>query len=324
MLEHYRRIAAECVDAGVEPIVTFHHFTSPRWIAAQGGWENLQTAEDFARYCERAANALKGLVRWCCTLNEPNAQVTSQVMAGGGAWGQGRVVQAAAARMVGSDRFGAFFLGDALKIRDVCLAAHQKSKAAIKSALPDAKVGMTLALQQIAPAPGGERLFKEVWGNARAPFYEAARNDDFIGVQTYNRTLIGQRDYVRAGRPSMVDAWGRDASPEALPSVIAEAHRETGLPVLVSENGINAFDDALRVNHLRSTLRLMSLAIDAGAPVLGYIHWSLLDNYEWSSGYVPRFGLVAVNRKTFRRTPKPSLAAYRSFVAAARREHRWA
>lgn len=309
MLDRYRRIAMACCDVGIEPVVTFHHFTSPRWLAAAGGWENLETADLYARYCERTARALNGLVRWGCTLNEPNAQVTSQVMGGGKPWSEGAAVRAAAARAVGSDRFGAFFLGDAFKIRDVCLAAHAKGRDVIKSAIPGAKVDMTLALQELAPAPGGEALYRQVWENARRPFYEIARNDDFIGIQAYNRTLVGPKDYVPAAHSSMVDSWNRDASPEALPAVIAEAQKATGVPVLITEHGINAVDDRLRVRHLRSSLPLMARAIDAGAAVLGYI---------------PRFGLVAVDRTTFRRNPKPSLAAYRALVREMRARHGWA
>lgn len=324
MLEHYRRIGAACRDAGIEPVVTFHHFTSPRWLAARGGWEDVGTPESFARFCDRAGRALAGIVRHACTLNEPNAQVTSQVMGGGKPWAAGAAVRAAAAKAVGSDRFGAFFLGDAFRIRDVCLDAHRLGRDAIKAALPGCKVGLTLALQEIRPAPGGEDLYKKLWDNARLPFYEAARDDDFIGVQTYNRTLVGATDYIPVDGSSMVDSWNRDASPEALPATMAEAHKATGKPVFVTEHGINAVDDALRVRHMRAALPLMGEAVDRGLPLLGYVHWSLLDNFEWSSGYVPRFGLVAVDRRTFERTPKPSLFAYRDTIAQMRRRHAWA
>lgn len=324
MLDHYALIAETCRGMGIEPVVTFHHFTSPRWLAARGGWEGKATPDAFARYCERTAKALARSVRWACTLNEPNAQVTSQVMGGGVQWAPGKEVQAAAAKAVGSDRFGAFFLGDAYRIRDISLMAHRAGADAIKSVIPGCKVGMTLALQEIAPAPGGEELYDRLWSNARQPFYEAARKDDFIGVQTYNRTLLGPTDYVPASNASMIDSWNRDASPEALPATIAEAHKATGVPVLVSEHGINATDDTLRVRHMRASLLLMAQAIDSGAPVLGYMHWSLLDNFEWSSGYVPRFGLVAVDRTTFKRSPKPSYVVYRETISQLRRKHRWA
>ena len=92
----------------------------------------------------------------------------------------------------------------------------------------------------------------------------------------------------------------------------------------MTEHGHNTNDDGQRIRHLRASLDGLAGEIARGTPVLGYMHWSLLDNFEWSSGYVPRFGLVAVDRKTFVRTPKPSLTAYRTLVAEMRRRHDWA
>ena len=323
-LDHYRRICTACREMGIEPVVTLHHFTSPRWIAAQGGWENPRTADDYARYAGIAARALAGTVDWICTTNEANAQVTSKVMVKDKPWDAEPTILAQAAKAVGSDRWGSYFIGDPYRVRDTCLDAHRKGRAAIKSALPGAKVGMTLALQSLRAGPGGDVLYKRVWNEARLPFYEAARGDDFIGVQTYHRSVVGPDGYLPDPPSPIVSMFGQNASPEALAETVAEAHRATGVPVLVSENGLSTDRDDLRVQHLRGSVTGLAAQIDRGLPVLGYIHWSLIDNFEWSSGFVPRFGLAAVDRTTFARTAKPSLAAYRGLIADMRARHRWA
>lgn len=209
-------------------------------------------------------------------------------------------------------------------MRDVCLTAHAKARTAIKAAASGVKVGLTLALQQFVAGPGGDKLYKRVWDNTRLPFYQLARDDDFIGVQTYNKGLIGPEGYLTSPNAVMLDAAQRDASPGALAVVAQEAHRETRVPVFVTEHGMNAFDDAMRQRHLRASLAELAKVIDAGLPVLGYMHWSLLDNFEWTAGYEPRFGLVAVDQKTFQRTPKPSLSTYRRLIAELRASYRWA
>ncbi|MEI9850797.1 MAG: family 1 glycosylhydrolase [Sphingomonas sp.] len=94
------------------------------------------------------------------------------------------------------------------------------------------------------------------------------------------------------------------------------AHRATGLPVLVTENGIATTDDTQRIRFLDAALASVDQVRRDGVPLLGYIHWSLLDNFEWLAGYAPRFGLVAVDRASFARTPKPSARHYAALVRA--------
>ena len=116
----------------------------------------------------------------------------------------------------------------------------------------------------------------------------------------------------------MLNRYGADASPNALPAVIREAYKHAKVPILVSENGIDTVDDKQRVQHLRETISELRTVAAEGIPLLGYLHWSLLDNFEWRSGYAPRFGLHSVDRTTFVRTAKPSAAAYRDLVLANR------
>ena len=322
-LDYYRRMCIVCREAGIEPIVTLHHFTSPRWVAAMGGWEAPAVVDRFAIYVERTARALGDVVSWYCTMNEPNAQVTSKVLQRK-PWAIEPRLRAEAARMIGAEKFHMYFLGDSYKVRDMCIAAHAKGRDAIKAVVPGAKVGLTLALQQLTAGPGGDALYRRIFAEARAPFYAAASRDDFIGVQTYNKFETGPEDYLPTPAEAMKDMFGVPTQPGALAASVREAWTHAKVPVLVSEHGHNTNNDAQRIRHLEASIDGLTREIASGTPVLGYLHWSLLDNFEWSSGYVPRFGLVAVDRKTFVRTPKPSLAAYRGLIEDLRRRHRWA
>ena len=319
VLDHYRRICAACREVGITPMVTFHHFTSPRWIAGQGGWENPHTVDHFARYCTKTAEALGDLLDWACTLNEPNGQVTSYAVRGDKPFPKEAIIRAEAARAVGSDRFSAFFMGDAYKVRDNCLAAHAKAVEAIKGAAPHVKVGITLALQDMRPGPGGEQLYRKNFDEARTPFYEAARKDDFIGVQPYLRLTTGPDGYLPIS-PSATerDITGKlDVSPDVISAVIREVHTHCAAPIVVTENGIDTSDDVQRARHLVGSIGQVAACIDSGIPVLGYIYWSLIDNFEWSSGYKPKFGLYAVDHRTFERRPKPIAELYRHIAARA-------
>ena len=159
--------------------------------------------------------------------------------------------------------------------------------------------------------PGGEERLERIRRPVEDVFLEATGGDDFIGVQTYTRVRIGPDGSLGPGR-------GRPDHPDGVRVLApgARGHHPAGLatmtgglPVMVTENGIGTGDDAA-AGRLRRAEALAGVrrCLDDGIDVRGYFYWSLLDNFEWVLGYDPTFGLVAVDRDTFERRPKPSAA----------------
>ncbi len=307
-LDHYRRMLEACHASGLTPLVTYHHFTSPRWFAAKGGWEVLANADYFARYCERATAHLGDLIGAVCTLNEPNVGLLIQYM--GHMPSDEAMLNApyrrAAARAVGSDDFAAFPNCRHAPARDTFLKAHRLAFDAIKAGPGSFPVGLTLAMVDHQAVPGGEAARDAARAAIDEPFLETARQDDFIGVQTYSRMRHGPEGVLppEAGVP--VTQMGYEFWPEALEGTIRYAHAFTGKPVIVTENGIGTENDAERIEYVRRALRGVQHCLQDGLPVRGYCYWSVFDNFEWSQGYRPKFGLIAVDRVTQTRTLKPS------------------
>lgn len=307
-LEHYRRMLICCHEHDLTPVVTYHHFTSPRWFAARGGWEVLANADYFARYAERATKHLGDLIGAACTLNEPNVGILIQSM--GLTPPDDVIVQApwraAAAKAAGSDTFAAFPNCAQGPARDTFLRAHPMAVAAIKSGPGDFPVGMTLALSEHHAEPGGEALRDRMRGQIDDVFLDVARGDDFIGVQTYSRMRYGADGVLPAEAGVPVTQMGYEFWPEALEATIRYAAAYTGSPVIVTENGLGSENDAERITYVRRALKGVYNCLADGVDVRGYCYWSIFDNFEWSLGYRPKFGLIAVDRETQLRTLKPS------------------
>ncbi|MFN8375132.1 MAG: family 1 glycosylhydrolase [Anaerolineae bacterium] len=307
-LEHYRRMLAKCHEHGLTPIVTYHHFTSPRWFAAKGGWEVLGNAELFARYCERATAHLGDLIGAGCTLNEPNVGLLIQQM--GFMPPDEKLAaapfRAAAAKAAGSETFAAFPNCQQKPARDTFLKAHRLAFNAIKAGRGDFPVGMTLAMSDHQAVAGGEAVRDRVRHEVDDVFLDSARDDDFIGVQTYSRTRFGANGVLPAEPGVELTQMGYEFWPEALEATIRYASHYTGRPVLVTENGIGTEDDTRRIEYVRRALHGVQRCLADGIEVRGYCYWSIFDNFEWSQGYGPKFGLIAVDRTTQVRTLKPS------------------
>jgi beta-glucosidase len=311
-LDHYRRVLACCHEHGLVPVVTYQHFTAPRWLAADGGWTDPRSADRFARFCERATRHLGDLVGIACTINEPNTPMLishSLKLNGGGleAFQEAGLVEAARRLGVPRARLQPFLFAHAGRTRDVMVQAHLKARDAIKSARRrDFPVGVTLAMQDDQAVPGGEAMRDRVRAELYGAFLDVARQDDFVGVQTYTRMRWGADGPVGPEPGVPVLLMGYEFWPEALEGSVRYAAQAAGVPIHVTENGIGTTDDAQRIAYVRRALTALGRCLADGLDVRSYFYWSLLDNFEWLFGYGPRFGLVDVDRTTQRRTVKPS------------------
>jgi beta-glucosidase len=317
-LEHYRRMLAACHEHGLRPVVTLHHFTTPRWLICAGGWLDDKTPDRFARYCERAARHLGDLIGAACTFNEANlslllAELLPFKLQEGPFWHT-----AAQAFGVTPDRLGLFQFVTQPKMREIIFAAHRRAYDVLHAGPGDFGVGMTLALPDIQAAEGGETRMAALRRQLADNFLEQLRGDDFVGVQTYARMVVGPEGLVPPGDDVEKNQTGEEYYPEALGGAIRHAAEVTGIPVLVTENGLASTDDARRQEYIRRALRCVANSLQAGIDVRGYFCWSAMDNFEWVSGYEPKLGIIAVDRETQARTPKPS-AYWLGAVARANR-----
>jgi beta-glucosidase len=309
-LDHYRRVLANCREHGLAPIVTFHHFTLPRWLQANGGFLLDRFPDLFERYCQRSAGALGDLMAYACTINEPEGL------------GEGGFVLGVNPPGRKADIDGMWRV-----VRNV-LEAHRRGAAAIR-AEAGIPTGVTLALPDLQYEDGATPTDHQLEINSRVSdqFLEQAREDEFVGVQTYTRNRFGPEGprgpHVEWGKRLPQETHdttqlGQEVYPQALGNTIRRAWQRTGgVPILVTESGIATAFDEKRIAYVDAALREVQACLAAGIDVRSYLYWSLLDNFEWSLGYDPKFGMVAVDRRTFARHSKPS-AHWFGGVARAR------
>ena len=311
-LDHYRRMVATCLEHDVTPVVTYNHFTAPRWFAHQGGWHAPDAVDRFGRYAERVTAHLGDLVPWVCTLNEPN--VISLLIQTGAAPAAAGDDQEAVADLAGllpsgdepsrgeAPRMSAWPSPDL----DTMARMHRRAVEAVKSGPGDAKVGWTLALIDLQPVEGGEERCAAARKVGELDWLEVSRDDDFVGVQTYTRRLIGKNGGLEPpdGTPTSQTGW--ELYPDALGHTVRLAAEHAGVPVMVTENGLATDDDEQRLDYTRRALEGLGRCVADGVDVRGYLHWTLLDNFEWVSGYAMTFGLIAFDHSTFERTIKPT------------------
>lgn len=292
-LDHYRRVLASCHAHGIEPVVTFHHFTTPRWVVAEGGWHTASTVERFLRFAEKSVSHLGDLIGTACTINEPN--IVSFVGYQMGFFPPGSTDDAEFAAA------NANFID-----------AHQRVVPILKGGPGDFPVGLTLSMAdyQAVPPDDVDAIARRdhVRAVSEDQFLDIVRDDDFLGVQVYSRTRVGANSVLggEEGVPTL--PMGYEFWPESLGACLRRAWDYTGgsVPLLVTENGIGTNDDSQRVEYVQRALEGVLECIDDGIDVRGYTYWSLMDNFEWAFGYRPRFGIIAVDRATQRRTVKPS------------------
>ena len=316
-----RERADALLRLSIAPCVTLHHYTHPRWFWSDGGWENPESVPGFRRYAEAVADALGPRVRLWVTLNEPIVFLLGGYL--GGKIPPGRSSFAAAARAL-----------------EHMLRAHAEAASAIRSKCPGSRVGIAHNMLEFAPdrsdsaldrrlARQGERLYNLAlleaiatgrldWsfpgqGRVRAHLDDFPASHDFVGVNYYSRVhirfrglpgAVGEYFYRDPAARGLTD-MGWEVHPHGFDVVLRQAG-QTGLPILVTENGIATRDDRRRQDFLREHALVLAHRRLAGTPIDGYFYWSLLDNFEWLEGFGPRFGLFEVDYATFARRRRPS------------------
>jgi beta-glucosidase len=253
------------------------------------------------------------------TFNEANIQLLLQVMPGyAAAIPAAQAMVAAAARAINAPKFSRLAYADPKAVTPLMQEAHRRGYAAIKAARSTLPVGVTLTTQDIQPVGANSRA-DEYRALLYGDWIQVARShSDFIGVQTYTRILVDANGPVAAPKGAEMTAAGYEFYPAALGNTIRWAHTEIGKPVYVTESGIATDDDSRRIAFIDQALASLHECLDEGIPVHSYLYWSLLDNFEWTSGFGVHFGLAAVDRTTFRRTLKPS-ALHLGAIARANR-----
>jgi len=312
MLDHYKAVIEGCRARGLAPVVTMSHFTAPRWFSAQGGWTNPESAELFARYCDRATRALGASIHSVITFNEPNILLLLKPMLPQQVWDIQKLTLETAAKRLGVPKFvsaNVAAIEDLPAIQQGMLAAHKAGKAAIKAVRPDLPVGFSLAImddQAVGKSSLRDRMRQELYG----AWLELAKADDFLGIQNYERALWTDKEKLPAPEGSIVNWSGTEVWAPSLAGAVLYAYEATGVPILVSEHGVGTDDDTIRQAFIPAALVELKKIMDQGVPVQGYCHWSLLDNFEWIFGYKVKFGLHSVDPVSFARTAKPSAAIY--------------
>jgi beta-glucosidase len=319
-LAHYAAIVDRCLELGLAPVVTFNHMTNPHWFAMRGGWLDPGSAQVFARYCGVLMDRIGASIAYAVTLNEPNLpRLLSWIPIPEEVRELERATLDGASRAAGVQRYRLdnVVLPEELgAMEDGRAAAHMAAKAVIKARRPDLPVGLTLAVvddQAVGDPTIRDRKRSEVYGR----WLRLVRDDDFVGVQNYERARYDADGPLPPPEGATVNQMGSDIYPPSLGNAVRYVHGEAGVPVFVTEHGVATGDDTHRAAFLEPALSGLRDAIADGVPVLGYLHWTLLDNFEWIFGYDLELGLVEVDRTSFARTPKPSAAEYARLVRAA-------
>jgi len=330
-IQHYRDVLEYCRKKGITPFVTMHHFTSPKWLIEAGGWESEDTPDAFAAYCKYVAEKLGDALEYVCTINEANMglQITKimkertldvQVGLSEGMSDMETFMRERMAKLstvfTGIDpRNVHIFLSPRTERGDILVfEAHEKAREAMKTVCPHLKIGITLSLYNYQSIDGGEENALKSQTEDFLHYLPYLQKDDFFGLQNYSRKIYGTDGVLPLKEGTEVTQMGYEFYPEALEGVIRQVHEHLKLPIYVTENGIATSDDGRRVEFIKRALAGVERCISDGIPVKGYMHWSLLDNFEWMLGYQMTFGLIAVDRSNQTRHPKDSLKYLGSFL----------
>lgn len=310
-LKHYLDVILALKKRDIEPIVTLHHFTNPAWFSKMGGWLNPRAVGLYLRYCELVVSALAKHVYYWVTINEPTIYISHAYILG--VWPpqeksylKAAIVEEnlALAHMRAYNLIKKIYQGLNFSHPYVGIAQHLIDYVPHKR---DFKNQLAVYLR--------DRLYNMGFLERVMGHNPLHKHMDFIGLNYYSRQVV---DLKKSGLENLAldvldkkrsriqtNSLGWAVYPKGIYDLLLEL-KHYNLPVMITENGICTGNDAQRWKYIYSHLRYIHRAMSKGVEVIGYLYWSLLDNFEWDKGFTPRFGLIDVDYNTFKRTTRPS------------------
>jgi beta-glucosidase len=331
-VRRYREMLEGLRARGIEPMVTLFHFTTPLWLARQGGWSSPSSIGCFRRFVQYVTNQLGDRVTLWCTINEPN-------------------VYAALGYLFGEHAPGKESLLLYYRVLDHLLQAHALAYRAIHSQRGDARVGLVKNVQIFDPLEPADKaaaglarvldyMFNEltlraaVDGRLRFPLSwnfgthgPLVDSVDFWGLNYYYRQRVHLRSRNGARLQMLQPTPGAPVSDSGRNGAYGEIYplglyralnrlKHLNKPIYITENGLPDAADRQRPSFLLTHMAQVQRAISEGVNVRGYYHWSFTDNFEWAEGWALRFGLVALDQQTQIRTPRPSASLFSQMIGA--------
>ena len=318
-LDHYEAIIDGAKARGFKTVVTLNHFTSPHWFAAKAGWLNPAAPELFARFTRKVIERFGDRIDYVITFNEPDlmAMLKHHNLPAFVQQLSDATVEACS-KAAGVERYR---LANVMRLDDIedyavgMERGHIAARQVIRELRPNLPLGISVAVTDDQVVPGADPALRDA---KRAEVYERwlrlAADDDFCAVQNYEREVYDGAGKVEIPADANRNFLSAEIYPPSLAGAVRYVHEFTGKPILITEHGLSTNDDSDRAKFIPAALSHLLDAIEDGVPVIGYIHWSFLDNFEWIFGYEPKFGLVSVDRSTMERTRKPSSFVYQEIA----------
>ncbi len=338
-LSFYSNLVDALLEAGIEPLITLYHWDLPLWMHKKGGWKTLAIREAFLEYVTAVVDRLSDRVSYWITFNEPQCFLMNGYMQG---------VHAPFQRdyLCLPKITRNFMLTNAAAVKLIRERAQKPPKIGLAFAagafIPDEETETGIEKARQKSFYKGMGTMNNRWwmdpilqGNPVCAYgvYRSRKRDmkdiqvdlDFIGINNYSAFNYsdwgGDKNVDTTKLPKNSLGWVIDG--RSMYWTVRFLYERYGVPIMITENGLSNRDvvsetgevcDEVRIGYMEDYLRNLKRAIGEGIPVLGYQHWSMMDNFEWAEGYDPRFGLIYVDYATGKRIIKDSAWEYKKII----------
>ncbi len=291
----YRKNLEILKKNGFKTVLTIWHWTNPVWLAAKGGWSGKKTVEYYARFVAKVVDEMGGMVDYWVTLNEPMVHVANGYLTG----------------KFPPNKINPFL---ARKVFKNLISAHKRAYGIIHEKYPEAKVSLAALINDFEPA---RSWFPTEWIFAKISHHfwnhkflaKTKKYLDYIGVDYYFHDRIVWYPPFKRNLNKEITDMGWEIYPKGIYHVLKYL-KKFKKPIIILENGLADGKDGKRADFILNHLKYVHQAVSEGTDIIGYFYWSLIDNFEWADGWLPKFGLFALNRRTFKRKFRQSAEIY--------------